>query len=158
MNKGQNHYFSAAVIARVVGCCAKTIKRRAAAAGWPQQSKGNRLEFIPPRALQAKCLAEPQLAARAGLRDLPISTAMHAEVYRANNRYAAVCGLEAALQAGVKIEIALARVSRAFTFTVSPRSLRMWKKSFSAKGFTGLQETKRGNSGRKSKLSIVQHP
>jgi hypothetical protein len=143
-------YFPASVIARVAKRSARTIKRRAAREGWPRRQRGNVLEFQPPRGLIAKCLAATSRADLTGLRNLSFAPARRAEIFRSENRFAALCGLEMALLSGEPVERALVRVARDFTFHVSPSALRLWHRQFAKEGFSGLLENKRGHSGRKA--------
>jgi hypothetical protein len=149
--KQSPNFFSASIIARAANCHHRTIHRRATRAAWPRRQNGNLFEYQPPRALHAKCLLISRRTKAVGLRAFDIGAERRAEVFRAHNRFAALCGLEIALENGMQIERALARVGRDFTFHCSPRNLRKWQRRFSKEGFAGLLEKKRGYSGRKPK-------
>jgi hypothetical protein len=145
-------FFPARVIAAVAGWGgSKTVHRRAQREGWPKRKRGNFYEWQPPRALRAKCLLISQQTNRAGFSAFVIETSSRAEIFRAHNRFAAISGLETALQSGMRFKRALAQVARDFTFQCHPSSLRRWQHRFSKDGFIGLLEKKRGNSGRKPK-------
>ena len=150
MNKTAK-YFSAAIIARAAKCHRRTIHRRAARAAWPCRQNGCLFEYSPPRALRSKCLSIFQRTKAVGLRAFNIGAPRRAEVFRAHNRFAALCGLEIALKNGMQFERVLARVARDFTFHCSPHELRKWWHRFSKEGFAGLLEKKRSRSGRKPK-------
>jgi hypothetical protein len=143
-------FFNAKLIAQVANCHLRTIKRHAAKQGWPTQLRGNKLEFVPPHDLQAKCAQAAPLVNHHATDGFAIGASHRAELFRANLRFAALCALEAAITT-MPIETALATVARDFTFKISPSSLREWLKRYTESGFPGLMEQKRGRCGRKPK-------
>ena len=138
-------YFSTALIARATGASKKTVHRTAVRDRWPMRQRANFHEYQVPHSLRAKCLQRFLCTKPAGLNGFAIGTARRAEIGRAQHRFAALCALEAELLA-VPNEIALASVSKAFH--ANPISLRQWAEHFSKRGFAGLLENKRGNSGK----------
>jgi hypothetical protein len=143
-------FFTARLIAQVANVHMRTIKRHAVKQGWQWRMRGNTLQFIPPPALQAKCLAASHEVKAAGLNGFTIGASKRAEIFRANLRFAALAALDTATKTE-PFERALVRVARDFTFRASPSSLREWQKNFAKHGFDGLMEKKRGNVGRKPK-------
>ena len=143
-------YFRLQVVAKAAGFCSRTMHRRMLDAGWPRRWHGNTLEVIPPVGLRAKCLAIYQRTKSPGLKQFSIAPGPRAEIYRTQQRYAALLALDNMVASGVPFERALVAVARDFTFTVSPRSLRLWQDRFAHQGLAGLLENKRGNSGRKT--------
>ena len=151
MKTSAPRYFPASVIARAAQCDKATVHRRAVRKGWPRRRNENRLEYQPPFALRKKCRSIFQRSKPAGFTGFVVGAERRAEAWRAETRFAALRELEAAMQNGMPVELALVRVARDFTFHASARSLRCWQRHFAKKGFAGLLESKRGHSGTRHK-------
>lgn len=141
-------FFSAEMISRATGASKRNIHRTAKRLGWKMHQRGNLFEYQVPKLLRSKCLAVYLASERAGLGSFRIGLERRAEVDRAQHRFNAICALEAELLSGPH-EAALDQVSAAFH--VNKISLRQWVSRWEKAGFSGLLESKRGNSGRKPK-------
>ena len=143
--KENPQFISADVIASAIGKGKKYVHRKASRDGWRMRKRANFHEYQVPQSIRAKCLAAFHGSQPAGLRSFSIGIERRAEIGRAQHRFAALCALEAELLAGPN-EAALVRVAKAFH--ANPISLRQWAEHYSKRGFAGLLENKRGNSGR----------
>jgi hypothetical protein len=143
-------YFPSSLIAKVANCHLRTVKRHAAKNAWHGRLVGNTWYFIPPKLLQSKCEAASHLAKHDGMEGFTIGASHRAELFRANLRFAALCALQTAITT-MPVDDALVAIARDFTFKVSPSALRVWQKKYTASGFAGLMERKRGHVGRKPK-------
>ena len=144
-------FFPASVIAQVLHCSPRTVRRLAKAKGWPARRRGARLEFTPPAETVVDCLKLATGETGPGLAEPWITPSLSADIFRTNLRFAALLALQNALNAGQPPERALVEVARDFTFRCSPSSLRAWQHRFAKQGLPGLMENRRGRSGRKPK-------
>lgn len=144
-------FFPASVIAQVLHCSPRTVRRLAKAKGWPVRRRGARLEFTPPAESVVDCLKLDSGETGPGLAEPWITPGLSAEIYRTHLRFTALAALDSAIRAGQPAERALVEVARDFTFRCSPSSLRAWQHRFAKHGLPGLMENRRGRSGRKPK-------